>query len=235
MSFTPLSNIQEIIDRSIFQAIKQEVVDKGYCPDIASYPDTDIGVTQYNADLTAISNGPLKFAIEVFGASSTEAKKYKRIPRIVIIPLQNLPGALGGSNDKIYVKEGNKLRAEYLPPQTTDLTYDIHLVSKNAQQSRILSQLLGIALPKRGYIKVKDTENCDRIFVHNYTFRKFENTELGIIENIYSYRVPDIFEIANAQDTGRLISKITEITVEQKLIKTSLADSEVGPSFVTPK
>jgi len=46
MSATPLTDIIQLIDRSIFHSIRQEIVDKGYLPDILETIDTPVvGVT----------------------------------------------------------------------------------------------------------------------------------------------------------------------------------------------
>lgn len=232
MSVTPLSDIQEVVERSIFYAILQECIDKGYTPDRLLYPSDNAGTLAYDAAVTAIASGPRDFCIEVFNHSNTEAKGLKKIPRIVIVPTQNLPGALGGSNDRLYVPDiPNKFYVEVLPPQTTDLNFEIHLLSNNSKQARILTAILALALPKRGYIPRYD-DSAQKLFIHNYSFRRFENTQLGILENVYMCEVPDIWETENIIIPGPRISKITEITVEEKLIKPNdLLNPETGPIF----
>lgn len=295
MSTTPLSNSREIVERSLFHAVRQELVDKGYLPDIkaksghtinlvttgtktfrvtgnatALYtagrtfevinstgnngtytvvssafvtPNTNIvvsevvpsavadgttsiytyyndpaGVIAFNTALAAIVT--IKgFAIEVFGASSSQAKLAKKVPRIVIITNQSLPGSLGGAPDRIYTPANvdplnpGSYTASILPPETVDITFDIHLVSNTAQQSRVLHGVLGLAIPKRGYVPFY-TDAEQRIFVHQFSYRNIPNTIEGINQDIYMYRAEDIFETENAQvsDTGG-IKPITEITI----------------------
>ncbi len=228
---TPLINTIEIVERSLFHAIRKEVVDKGYLPDITLYPNTDVGVQSYNADLANIkaNNG---FAIEVFGVGSSQKKYDKKTPRIVIDRLNTLPGALGGSPGRIYtgIVNDNALspesfRVSLMPPQSTDFTYSVILTYETAEQARILFQLLALALPKRGYI-TQFNNPVKYMFVKQANFYELVDQDKGTTDSVYTYTVEDIFE-ATGEDglvdypESRTIVPITEIKID-----TRLGDSE---------
>lgn len=233
MSNTPLSSIIQRVERSLYEAIRLELVDKGYCPDIAdtvTFPDNPAGVIAYNAALgTIVTNKG--FAIEVFGVGSNFKKYETKIPRIVILEEQRLPGDLGGSPHLTYTfippvnpQDSGTYDSSVLPPQTSDFIYSIGLVYGSAVENRILHQILALALPKRGYINYYDNPTGkEKIFVKHTGFSEMSYDNKGYREASYLYQVSDLFETENTPiRTG--ISPIHEIRVD---IRT---DSPVQPS-----
>ncbi len=296
MSNIPLTDTLLVVERSVFHALRQEVVDKGYYPNtsetiddnitainvllkqftigtinrtalytvgktfkvknstlnngtytvvssafttntvitvvevipsatvngntaIFKYYDDDAGVALLKADIATIVTTK-GFAIEVFGVSAPRAKYQKRIPRIVIIKNQFLPGGLGGAPDTIYTpNNGDPLAPDAFtgrvqPPQTIDYNFDIHLVCQSAEQSRVLHGITALAVPKRGYINAYELPG-QRIFVNQYSYRSMPNTEDNLDEDIYMYTANDIFESEDVV-VSENIAPITEITVEEK-------------------
>lgn len=181
------------------------------------YYDDTAGVAAYQAAFAPIiaSKG---YAIEVFGAGADWAKYQKKVPRIVIFPNQTLPGALGGNPDKIYIPVGidplapTSYTAQVLPPQTVDFTYDIRLVHTTAQQSRVLHGITSLALPPRGYIPLYN-DNTRTLYVEQYSYRNIPDPAQNIEEDIYMYKVGDLFESDNAS-VGPTIYPITNIEVD---------------------
>lgn len=299
MPGTPLTNIRQIIERSIFHSIRVELVDKGYIPDvlllitnsitavitgvggsftfgpgdftinflvgrtftvtgstgndatytvasssfgggettvviigIESIPDgtvdgvtnmlnyfnDSVGVALFKTALVSIATGPLGYAIEIFGVGSPTSRQLKKIPRIVIMANRTLPGALGGNPDRFYDGIGpdplkpDTFDAKILPPQTVDFQYDIHIISKEARQSRVMHELVALGMPKRGYINTFLNPD-QKLFVNQYSYRDIPNSTKGIDEQIYLYEVMDIFETKDKTvQTG--IKPLLEIKVE---------------------
>jgi len=220
MSLTPLSNTIELVERSIFHSIRLELVDKGYLPDITLFPDTDQGVIDYNNALKAIATIQ-GYVIEIFNNSSPHAKNMQRVPRIVFVPGQFLPGSLGGSPDRQYtVNNSDPLKpgffqASIQPPQTSDFNFEIYLLAKEARQIRIMLSVIALALPKRGYIPLYN-EADKKIFIRQISYRSQPDATYGVNEHIYMYQVQDIFE-TEPQIMGRLIAPISEITVDTQI------------------
>jgi hypothetical protein len=200
---------------TVAEAIPSAIVDGSIS--IYFYYDDPIGVALLSNAITNIKNTQ-GFAIEVFGSSNSQAKYLKKIPRIVIITNQSLPGALGGAPDRIYTPFNDdplnpgSFSVSIQPPQTVELTFDIHLVSNSAVQSRILHGIIGLATPKRGYIESYVDTN-QKIFVNQYSYRSITNTTEGINEDIYMYKAEDIFETENIV-TGVVVAPINQITVD---------------------
>jgi len=222
MSNTSLSTIQELIERSLFEAIRKEVVDKGYLPDITLYPDTPVGYQDYIDDINTIiaSRG---FAIEIYNEGSNMAKEVKKAPRIVINTGNFLPGALGGDPQREFIDLGLEYRAQVTPPQTVDFYINIHLISANVQQERILNSLLALAIPRRGYIPHYNDPK-ETIFCRYLNFYNLDDPDMGLLEKVYAYEIPDCYDSepivfqAPGYNNG-IIAKITEISVHPNVLK----------------
>lgn len=210
---TALSNIVERVERSIFHAIRLELVDKGYLPDVTTFPDTPSGVTAFKTALAAIV-GVKGFAVEVFGVGSNQSKGKLAVPRITILEESRLPGALGGDPVPYYEVAGpDTFNPRVLPPQTKDFQYQISLWYNTAEQGRILHGILALALPARGYIKWFDAPNqIERIFVRQSGFSETSYDDEGYREAAYMYMVEDIFDSESA--TLAPVAKLNEITLE---------------------
>lgn len=215
MSTIPLTTIQEVIERSLFERLRTECVDKGYLPDITTYPETAAGNNNYIAALKAISNSAKGFAIEPFQNSSSQAKGMKRVPRIVINPQPFMEGALGGDSSRIYKLNGSTFDAEILPPQTSEYYFNIHLISSSAAQMRILNAIMSLSIPVRGYIPFYN-DNNENFFVRKLSGYNAPQTDEGIQETVYRFQVPDVYEVVNSiVATG--IAKLSEITIDNKV------------------
>jgi len=219
MSATALTDIQELIERSLFHAVRQEVVDKGYLPDVSddvTYTDDQAGWDQWEADITTIVAG-LGFAIEVFNAGSNEAKGIKKVPRIVIETGNFLPGALGGDPRRFFVDGGSDYQAKVTPPQTTDFYLNFCLVSNTAAQARILNAILALAIPRRGYIPWW-TDGTKTFFARYLNYYNRTDTDEGIIEHVYAYEIPDAWDHEDIEVIAS-VAKINEITLNTNLQK----------------
>lgn len=216
MSTTPLSDIQELIERSLFERIRLELIDKGYLPDITSYQNNQAGLTQWNADLVTIKNTK-GFAIEVFTESSNFKKGIKKVPRIVLKNNGSLPGALGGDPSRFFTDTGYNYQAKVTPPQTVEFYMNFHLVSDTVIQERVLTALLALVIPRRGYIPWYN-DNTKSFFVRFLNSFDLDDNDTGILERVYAYEVPDVWDTEDIEK-GSPISKITRIDLHINLQK----------------
>ena len=144
MSSIPLTDIQEIIERSLFERLRQEIVDKGYLPDISIYPDNQAGYDSYLSDKEVIISSK-GFAIDIFNSGTNFSKGIKQIPRIIIKTGNFLPGDIGGDPKKFFeLQVDDTYIAKVTPPQTSDFYLNIHLVTNSTQQDRVLNSLLAL-------------------------------------------------------------------------------------------
>lgn len=216
MSDTALSNIQEIIERTLFEKIRVEVVDKGYLPDVTLYTDDDPGWSQWGIDIDTIVTNK-GFAIEVFNAGISESRGVKKLPRFVINVGSFLPGALGGDPQRFFQDQGVDYTALVTPPQTADFYLDVSVVVGSISQLRILHSILSLAIPKRGYHKFyNDTTNS--FFVRNINYYDADNDAEGILEKVYGYEIPDCWDTEDTEFTAS-IAKMTEITLNTNVQK----------------
>ena len=216
MSITVLSNVQEIIERSLFEVIRQELIDKGYIPDITLYPDTAQGFQDYNTAISYIVTQK-GFAIELFNEGSNLAKGTKKVPRIVINTGNFLPGALGGDPQKYYQDQGLFYSALVTPPQTVDFFVNVHLVSMDVSQERILNSLIALAIQRRGYVPFYDNSGST-FFCRYLNFFHMDNMDAGMMEKVYAYQVSDCWDTEDKVLQGN-IAKITEINLHPNVMK----------------
>jgi len=216
MSSTALSNAQETIERSLFEVIRKELVDKGYLPNILIYPDTEQGYADYNI---AISNiVALKgFAIELFNEGSNLAKGIKKVPRIVINTGNFLPGALGGDPQRFYLDQGQNYQSLVTPPQTVDFFVNAHLISGTVEQERILNSLIALAIQRRGYVPFYDGTN-NTFFCRYLNFFHIDDQDTGLMEKVYAYQVSDCWDTED-RVIERNIAKITKINLHPNVMK----------------
>lgn len=186
----------------------------GVCSIYIYYDDTT-GIAYYQSALDSVIAAK-GFVVEIFGVGQHRAKYQKKIPRIAIVNNQTLPGALGGNGDKIYTIDSNpdpyavtSYTARVTPPQTVDMTYDLHLVSSTAEQSRVLHGILALAIPRRGYVSLI-TNPLVKFFVEHFSDRSIPNPSDNIMEDIYMYKVSDLYETDN-EIVAQNIKPIKEI------------------------
>lgn len=221
MSATLLSGIQEIIERSLFETIRKEIVDKGYLPDISNpilYPDNQTGWDQWKSDISGIVSS-LGFAIELFSVGSNEHKGVKKVPRIVLEAGNFLPGALGGDPRRYFVDAGTTYNAKITPPQTVDFYINFCIVGDTAQQVRIMNAILALSIPRRGYIPWYN-DSTKTFFARFLNYYDRTDEDEGIIEHVYAYEIPDAWDQDDRDDPLHpTIAKINEITFNTNIQK----------------
>lgn len=213
-----LNNLQERVERSIFEELRKLLVAEGYLPNITNYTmGSPSSTAQYHAALEAIVTAK-KFAAEVFGHSSSQEKGIKRVPRIAIIPRRILPGDTGAPPEG-YITEDPLDPDNFVKIVTSaeaaNFQLDIHLVSSTAVQDRFLNAILSKAIGQKRYLKFYD-DPTQRFFIKQYNYYDLPDTMEGVEEKVYSYEVSDLYlyeEIVN----NRIVPTI-EITMNTTLL-----------------
>lgn len=216
---TPLNDIQTRLERAIFDNLLNQVVQKGYyvnLHDTIKYPQnpdgsfTQLAQQKINEDLEVIRVAK-GFIIPIFNFGSSDHKGLKNVPRIVMAPMGFIDGAVGGDVMPTYVLNQGLYYAEVMPPQTSNYLVNIHAVANSAAQMRILNALIALALPKRGWIT--STYSQDKFFLYNNASPMLRDIDISLIENIYQYVFPDLFEVGSKIDDGNPISPLKEVTI----------------------
>jgi hypothetical protein len=228
---TPLTSVQELVERSVFHSIRAQCVAKGYTPNVFDYASTPAGQMDYD-NAFAVINSEKGFSIEVFNTGAPSDRKLKKLPRIVLATQGYIPGAIGGDQAHQYQLGANEKYARvFMPPTTSDLYLNIHVVSSNIQQHRILSAIIALAVPRMGYSKLwnsTDNEFVDEYFFTNHLsyvpVRQYNAP--GTMETIHRYVIPDLFEVLERKVSDYIISPLLAI---------DLGIGEVGYNLVTSK
>lgn len=220
MSATILTDVQEIIERSLFEIIRLELIDKLYLPDVADdgiYPDTQVGWDQWETDIKAIVDGAKGFAIELFSVGNNEAKGIKKVPRIIIESGNFLPGTLGGDPQRFFKDQGDDYKALVTPPQTVDFYINFHLVSKDIVQARVLNAILALTVPRRGYIPWYN-DGTKSFFARYLNYYDQGDESIGVTEHVYAYEIPDVWDREDIEVYAN-IAKVNEITLNTNVQK----------------
>jgi len=215
-----LIQVEERIQRSIYEAIRVELVARGYLPDISDnllYPNTKAGQEAFQQAMSDITDAR-GFCVELFSTGALKARGLKKVPRIVIQKGRLLPGDIGSSVGNSYQPDGagGFIKVE-LPPHSTNMFLSIHLVSNEEGQDRVMNNVIGNAISVRRYLPLLDAvEFTDRFLILQVGYNENNDMDEGIMERIYEFSVPDLY-ITEKKEVG-IISAITEITLEQSNI-----------------
>ena len=215
------NNIQQRVERSIFEVLRKLIVGQGYLPDITdtvNFPIDDNGrftqlaQTNWDTALKTIKTN-LGWAVEIFGCSSAFAKGLKASPRVVIISKRIIPGDIGLPPGSVYNYDqvaGDYIKSDY-PPESSNMHFDIHLISSTQEQSRFLNALLSVGLAHKKYLQFEDNAD-ERFFIKHYNYYDVSDTSDGLEENVYSYEVQDLYLFAELNESR--VKPITEINTD---------------------
>lgn len=192
----PLSEVQELIELTIFHSIRKTIVENGYCPDIMAYSNDQAGSAQYWADFESITNAK-GFSIEVFNNSNPDRKGSKKLPRIVMISENYMPGEVGGDQSRFYTPlPGNQFKVIQRPPQVVDFSFKVHVLAETARQYRTCLSIMANAIPTRGYIPIYQpfgTFTSCNLFIQNNTYFAVPAMGDSLLEYVYGYVVKDVW------------------------------------------
>lgn len=215
MSATALSTVQELIENSLFEVLRLELVDKLFLPDITLYTNDAAGQLSWETDLKTIADGGT--AIEVISETANDKLDVKKAPRIVMSSGSFLPGALGGDPAKYFVDNGGSFSALVTPDQVTNFYINFHLLSNNTKDERLLNAILALCIPKRGYVPFW-SDATERFFVKYLNYYDGPGNIDGAIEKIYAYEIQDVWDREDIE-IDAVVAKMTEITLNINIQK----------------
>jgi len=203
--------IQTLIERSLEDALRAELVAEGYLPDYTIYTTDAAWKTQLN-----VIRGTHGFAIEVFGHSNSQDKGTKQVPRFVFIPGKTVPGDVGLEFSPVYeqVKTGETIDhwiKNRIPYETANFQFELHIVCESAKQHRIMHHIYNKVIGARRFMKLYN-DPTQLFFQEQIGFYDQPDTIDGITEVVYQHEVKDLY--AHAPIALGTIAKITEINLE---------------------
>jgi len=216
--------IQEIIERSIFEAIRLLLVADGHTPDITNtsiFPNTPEGYRAYLATLKHIRD-TRGYAIEVFGTSNPDDKGTKDLPRITLQTSAFLPGEVGIDTTPFptWNPETNKYDLYSYDSRTYDLFIDCNVSAKTQAQLRVLMDVVHRALPLMGYLPFYNDPvgiPNDTFFMQATAFQPLVSPVDGVLEYNYRYEVPDVVWRELTKEPTPAIAPINEITLNLQI------------------
>lgn len=197
--------LEEAVERTIYHALREEIVKRGFLPDIFSYdienPNLVIAKAEndrYKVDLNTlrITKG---YAIEVFNYANNQSYGDKQVPRIVIHTDSFIPGSLGLDPTNKYEKQlDGSFKVKKSVEMVSDLYFSLNLVANTVSSMRQLHDIMANVLPRRGYIKWYQDNGLrphSNILIQYLASADVSFLSEGIMEKVYKYMIPDVHEI----------------------------------------
>lgn len=244
MSNVPLSSTQERIERSIFERIRLELVDKGYLPDISAAPYNTgdaAAQTAWNTQLATIASTK-RFAIELIGAGSYDKGDDKKVPRIVVTAGEFIEGELAGDQTRTFLLDDQTDMYDVVqrPASFSDYFTNIHIVANTSEQLRVCQGILSLALQTKGYLPLYDVDPAVIQPSGNFFYKKtgaanLPNTEEGVLEKVYSYVITDVLEVdeyTEADQVPKILSVDFNATPDDGTGATVTVDTGCDPALI---
>lgn len=185
-------NIQQVIERSIYSAILDSLIEAGLSLD----PNNYLPLSLENSAAYKVARENIEASkgmyIELYGSSDSLSKGAKSTPRIVIVPQGFYPGDMGLEHRSLDLADDTYVISE-LPFESIDQNYDIIIVANNITEQRVLTSIISSSIPRRGYIKPynKEPATSGNIFILLSNYFNSDNNEAGTLEKVYQFTVKD--------------------------------------------
>lgn len=225
-----LSNIQDIVELTLFHAIRRECVDQGYLPDIVLYPNTTSGAEAYEEAISEIASKK-GFSIEVFNNSNTLNKGLKKAPRIVLVSENFMPGSTGLDGSLQFLEVATGFLGFTTPNLVVDYAITVRLIANSGPQLQVLNSILANALPSRGYISAYIRgfeEDPFNLFIEKEGYINMGFPQDDLIERGYRFVIPDLMEVERVTQLNDLVAKINQITLETQSNNVPMVDIVVA-------
>lgn len=212
---------EEIIERSIYMNLLTVALKAGVTLDPEEYLGptglpTVQGETRFQHDKAAMS----KF-VYIFGIGNNQERGIKETPRISMELKGYYPGSVGMERFQIDDSIPNNPRMVETGYLSKGVTVDIHLVAKTQKDIRLLHSIMYKALPTEGYIKpfFNNKEEfmrtgllpSENIYLEVGNYYDHQDTEHGLLEHVYTYKVTDGIVDNNVLEDVQLVP-IRDIT-----------------------
>ena len=215
---------EEIIERSFYMSLLRTTLINGLTLD----PDNYLPISPAKQELLKNDMARLKKFIYIFGIGNNQSRGPKEVPRITLELQGYYPSTFGVERYSIenLGESSSMFETEYAPKDTV---IDVHLVSNNQEDMRLLHSIMYSSLPSRGYIKpfLGDKEDyfksklspSNNLFIEVGNFYDKAELQHGLIEKVYSYTVHNgilpeklVEELPNIKDISVLISPSDSLT-----------------------
>ena len=209
---------EEVIERSFYMSLLRVALVNNLTLNPDDYlPSSVSNEKRYNED-----KARLKKFVSIFGVGNSQSRGQKILPRITLELQGYYPGSMGV--EKFSIDNSAKLNPIIVESEysTKDVIIDVHLVTSNQADMRLLHTIMYHALPAMGYIKPYYNDQkeyfenglapTNNIFIEIGNYYDHSDTDHGILEKVYSYTIKDGFVIEDKHEPGELVP-IKDISV----------------------
>jgi hypothetical protein len=205
-----LSDVLELVDKSIFEAIHSVGVAEGYIVDRAVV-DLEDEVAWAAAEQVIITEKG--YVVDLEGASNSHEKGKRTNPSITYDSKNLLNGNIGNAQTPRYEDNGaGGLNSVKDIPQTSDYLFYIHVNGKNSADFRTIKAIVSTALAHNTFIPVYNDPGTKFLIVR-YGYQDNPDHLKGSLEGIFMYKAMDILESLPTTIATNIVP-INEIDVE---------------------
>lgn len=184
--------VQEIVDRTLFELLRLELVAAGFYPDVTAY-NTEV---DFNAAVVALaSSQPDKSCIEVLGVGMPNARGRANTNRIVIDRVGRSNGSVAAAPAILYERQVDTTYNKYqYPDKTEDLAYSIRAMAKSVYAKRVMSDLIVNVLGIRSY--KNSLTDALTLTGEAFLLEKTGEADVGnndYLEEVFFYTVSDLW------------------------------------------
>jgi len=203
------------IERSIFEAVRLRAVALGCTPDITTFPDTPLGLQQYQQALSQILSSK-GFAFEIFGTEAPYFRGQEKFARITLNHNSLIPGEYGIDPGGELVQEGTEFHRVFSNNLVYEYYLDCILLADSQAVLRIGQDILYGALPVMGYLPFYPEVDEDPFLMKLDTVTSLNKDSTGFMGKTLTYLVPDVFISEDISENTPVVP-LTEITLETTL------------------
>lgn len=205
------------VDRLFYERLRLAAVAAGLAVDVNLYSGNPSGYQTARDALKATLTPLKKRLVEVFGVGSWDDRGEITDSRIVVNRLGERPGSLGGSPVAYYEaykdnSGADKFKKYRYPDMSSDLDYEVRIITKSILMERIMSTIVGNAIGRGRYTQTVDDSGQ---FTPNYVMvvsnGGFNLSGQSFIERGFRYTVEDVF----LQDPELIADNIAPINTVQ--------------------
>jgi len=182
---------QALIERSVYETLRIGLVNEGYTPDITIFPNTKAGYQDY-LDALAIIEKDKGFAVELFNMGNNMDLGLKKVPRIVLAHNSIIPGSWGSAPGYMKTLKDGLYNLSKLDRVTVELYFNCSIITNQVDQLRFLSYITTLYLPPISYIPYYTENSSEDFLVKFESVQPFQDPINGLVENRYTYSIPDI-------------------------------------------
>lgn len=222
------------VNRAIYNALRLELIQRGYLPDIKPFSATDdkAGWETARAAVKA-DKGAI---IDVFGHGAEVDRDEKQVPRIVVTRKGDDRGTIGGYPATYYeeymVGEQKKYRKKFYPDESKTLNYEVAVVTDNDNPvtDSYLSGLIAKVLGAKRFIPVYNSalELIPNKGLFLMYAGEMDYSKGNYIERAYRYRIMDVF-VAEGAAINEGIVPLTTVTFGLQVVNSTALDSAELP------